>query len=324
MSHGAAVVPVLVLLCLVFCSCGSEAPGPGPAAAPAPAKDSEGVRPISIGKGGSAPATPAIPASAPAQPPKEADLLAKAERTLGSPDEEERAGVIEVLLAAQDRKAAGRIAEKMLSDESDDIRSLAAETIGTLEYTEGATALRSLLGRERSPFVRKAALQSLYRIAGKAALPDLLGALDKDDDAAVQAMAARMIGDLGATEAGDRLIARMKAEYDPDVRIALTEALRKIKPPKATDLLIEALEDQNVGVRTEAARALGEMKERKAVGPIIRFLSPDEDTQVTVAMLKALANITGNRIEFTETDDASQKQAIEEWNAWWTEHEGEY
>ncbi|MCU0725422.1 MAG: HEAT repeat domain-containing protein [Planctomycetes bacterium] len=320
-----ALTFVLVSGPFLLTSCGGEQPGPAPAAAPA--KDSGGLAPVSLGKGGTAPVAPVAPvapAKAPAEPPKEADLLGKAERTLSSPDEEERAGVIEVLLSAKDRKAAGRIAEKMLGDENDDIRALAAETIGKLEYTEGTTALRTLLARESSALVRKAALQSLYTLLGKTAVPDLLRAVDKDEDSAVRAMAARMIGDLAAPEAGDPLVAKMADEYDPDVRVALAEALRKIKPAKASGVLIEALEDQHVGVRTEAARALGEMKERKAVGPLVRVLSPDEDSQTLVAMLEALAKITGNEVEYKENDEASQKQAIEEWNVWWEEHQGEY
>ncbi len=67
----------------------------------------------------------------------------------------------------------------------------------------------------------------------------------------------------------DMLIQRLKEDKNEGVRRMAAVALGEIKDTRAVEPLIAALKDKDSSVRNNAAEALGEIKDARAVEPLI-------------------------------------------------------
>jgi len=102
-------------------------------------------------------------------------------------------------------------------------------------------------------------------------------------------------------------------DEDEGVRLAAAEALGEIKSPEAVPHLIEALKDEDEDVRWAAALALGEIKSPEAVPHLIEALK-DEDEGVRSAAAWALGEFKSpeavpHLIEALKDEDASVRAA---------------
>ena len=77
--------------------------------------------------------------------------------------------------------------------------------------------------------------------------------------------------------------------------------------------LISALTDESWNVRYAAAKALGELKDARAVEPLISALK-EKNLYVRSRAANALAEITGERFGHDHT----------KWQSWWQENKGEF
>ena len=68
-------------------------------------------------------------------------------------------------------------------------------------------------------------------------------------------------------------------EEDRYVRKEAAKALGQIGDPKAVESLIRALKDKDKLVRAEAAEALGLLKDPRAIGPIVKVLKKEEHVE---------------------------------------------
>lgn len=91
----------------------------------------------------------------------------------------------------------------------------------------------------------------------------------------------------------DPLIARLK-NSDPKTRREAADALGDAADKKAVKYLIPLLKDENEYVRQAAARALGKLKDKEAVEPLIDRLK-DSDINVKFFVIWALGEIKDNR-----------------------------
>ena len=104
--------------------------------------------------------------------------------------------------------------------------------------------------------MRSSAVDALGEMGAKEATPQILSRLrSKDEKPSVRFHSAVALGDLGATEAVDDLIAALKDESE-DVRWGAAMAFKKIKSPKAIPALIDTITDKSQKVSAEAIRAL--------------------------------------------------------------------
>lgn len=81
------------------------------------------------------------------------------------------------------------------------------------------------------------------------------------------------------------------AEFDPDptVRAVAIRALNRARDDRATRTFIQALSDDNWIVRLEAAKALSNVPDPQAVGPLLKVLNnPSEQIDVKIAAAEAL------------------------------------
>lgn len=80
-----------------------------------------------------------------------------------------------------------------------------------------------------------------------------------------------------------------RSDTDQSVRAMAIRALNRGRDKRAVPLFLGALEDKNDHIRLEAAKALANVPDASAVGPLIRHLdNPDENLDVRIACADAL------------------------------------
>ena len=81
---------------------------------------------------------------------------------------------------------------------------------------------------------------------------------------------------------------------EPDVRLAVLDALEKINDGRIVEPLIAVLDnDENSEVREKAVRLLGEIKDNRAVEPLIGVLKKENDELIKSVTAAVLSEITG-------------------------------
>ena len=94
----------------------------------------------------------------------------------------------------------------------------------------------------------------------------------------------------------DSLIEKL-SDKRPTVRINAAFALGEMGDPRAVGPLVVSLEDENPYVRIAVANALGEIKDSRALEPLIGSLH-DENRDVRLSIMLALWKITGQDCEY--------------------------
>lgn len=130
---------------------------------------------------------------------------------------------------------------------------------------------------------------------GTPALEPLTNALD-DSNASVRRNAAWAIGELTNMRGGERANAvprliSLLNDSDEWVRMASVRALGEIRDERAVEKLINALSDAAWKVRELGAWALGEMKEERAVQTLCKMLLEDSYAEARVTAAEALGEI---------------------------------
>ncbi|MEX2720643.1 MAG: HEAT repeat domain-containing protein, partial [Candidatus Wukongarchaeota archaeon] len=126
--------------------------------------------------------------------------------------------------------------------------------------------------------VRWKAAETLGKMRDKKAADHLIKALE-DEDERVRMNAMMALFEIGDTRAVEPLIRMVKGElvsplwHDGYFHHEAIEALGKMRAKKAVEPLIQALDDSETNVRTRAAEALGMIKDPRAVEPLIEHLS---------------------------------------------------
>jgi HEAT repeat protein len=205
--------------------------------------------------------------------------------------------VLPLILALQDGFAA--------------VREGASVGLGRMGSPAVAPLLAALRGQDLA--VRKGATEALVRI-GFPAIEPLVAALD---DPVLRPMASMMLGRIGDARAVDPLIATLRAESEP-VRRAAAETLDllswtpdagaagaaywaakgqwhkcvEIGRP-AVDTLVDALKHSDSLVRQLATKGLGQIRDVRAVDPLIVALKGREDGRAAAA--EALGAIDDDR-----------------------------
>jgi len=130
----------------------------------------------------------------------------------------------------------------------------------------GAPAVKPLIEALGDQKVRSGAAKALGEIKDARAIDPLIAVLRDEDNA------AEALGKIGAP-AVEPLIVALRDE-DWYVRENAAKALGETKDARAVKPLIEALGDQNV--RSNAAKALGKIKDVRAIAPLIAALEDEE------------------------------------------------
>jgi HEAT repeat protein len=146
----------------------------------------------------------------------------------------------------------------------------------------------------------------------------LIGVLSRVDG--VSRSAARELGRLGHSRALKPLAELLG---QPEVHESAAEALIRMGA-NAVDILSQTLRSENALARRTAARALGEIRDGRAVEPLANVVQGDDDYAVRTAAVQALGQIKDQRAIWVlvnvlklrdETDPDLQRKVVELRNA---------
>jgi HEAT repeat protein len=151
---------------------------------------------------------------------------------------------------------------------------LAAKALGEI----GKPAVEVLIAalKDPSPDVRMNAAQALGEIKDERAIEPLRAAMN-DSDSSVRGHATTAFGKIGKS-APEKLPGNLTEDLksqDPAKRAEVVRVLGDMKDRRAVEPLIAALKDESWQVRRNAAMALGEIKDARAVEPLIAALRDD-------------------------------------------------
>lgn len=198
----------------------------------------------------------------------------------------------------------------LVSDDPRD-RALAAEILGVARHRASADRLRHLVQTDDDESVREAALTALARLGDDevlGALGDLLVApIKRRRELAVKSLARPRLREVDEAHG---LIARLLGASLWKTRVAALRVVTAWEDPRMSEAVQGLLSDDHYAVREAAALALGELRPRDAVRPMIRLLRDESSPRVRAALARALFRTTGVNLY----DDHLL------WTQWWQAH----
>ena len=237
------------------------------------------------------------------------------------PGKRRRALLLEML---RESEAEAPLLEGALRDPDVAVRMAAVDLLGALEDRSALPAIRTLLV-DREPEVRWRAAAVLGQLRDTSAVQPLCEALRQVS--ALQPVAARALGLIGAPEAGPALLTLLRTmrerpgaatweetalalgaigcrEAVPDLCAALSDpvfqfrgaaaqALGQIGDPQATPALCRALGDPEHRVAAHAAGALGRNRDPEALAALQQAAS-SPNPEVRVEVIRALTEFGGD------------------------------
>jgi HEAT repeat protein len=177
----------------------------------------------------------------------------------------------------------------LLDQEEKNARRVAAQSLGAMNDERALKALIPAL-EDRDEVVRTTAAESL-KSAGSLAVAPLIDSLQRGD-IHTWVPAVEILGELGDSRAAEPLILALNHKSRA-LRAEAAKALGKIKDPRAVPPLIGILRDDDHGVRTIAAHSLEAIGE-PAIEPLIETLR-DDDIHVRVSAVIILGNLRDPR-----------------------------
>jgi HEAT repeat protein len=271
---------------------------------------------------------------------KESEAAVNPAVALKNPDAEARRKAVEALGAKRDPRLIGTLADA-LRDENSAVRSAAAQALSNIREPQVVEPMIRALSMEKDGKISSAifklgtvavepllhALESapadiekkvrllLKRIQDPLSLEALIGSLE-DDDRAIRIRATwelkSRVRDQKTPEMVSALLTALK-DSEPEVRKNAAEALGEIKDPRAVEPLLEALKDpSSVSV---ASLALSEIKDPRALPVLLKMLG-DESQASREGAATALARIGTPAIEPLISVLASPNDNVREIAAW--------
>ncbi|RKY41050.1 MAG: hypothetical protein DRP85_07295, partial [Candidatus Makaraimicrobium thalassicum] len=252
-------------------------------------------------------------------------------RALGYPSGglNRRLTVLDILGEMGDARAVGPITKVLLNDGVDIYRREAAVALGNIGDKRAVEALIEAL-KDENDEVRRYAARALGKISDERAAEPLVQAL-KDEDLRVRESAAEALRKIGWIPGNET----EKAEYYVGLKrwhqvskignAAIPALIRELKDPSsarfarrilvkigkpAMSFLISELKNEDKHVRKDAAEALGDIGDKRAVEPLIQALK-DEDPNVRESAAEALRKI--GWIPRNETEKAEYYVGLSRW-----------
>ena len=173
-----------------------------------------------------------------------------------------------------------------------DRRIYAARALGKRGGTGVEAALQELATSDPQVEVVRTAIESLAQLGTTEAITALLEltANPKSGKACIEHLT-----NLGGEQI--EVIGRGLQHTDPKVRWAVVEVLMRLKHPRASELLIAALDDREISVRLAAIGALEGLGNRYAQRKMMVLAHTDPDLSVRRAAQNAIESILGFTLE---------------------------
>ena len=185
--------------------------------------------------------------------------------------------------------------EGLLKEKEPWIVAKAAEAIGKLGIKDAINSLIDVLNHP-SWEVQIEVIEALGKLRASQAVKEIIYLLNKSSKPEVQAAGVLCLSKIAKEEAIPSLIKALKSHHQ-EVRSASAEALGNLGlgGEKVVDALVEVLLDPYWVTRANAARALGVLKNKKAIKKLLNLIK-DHNPNVRVNVITALAEIGGTKV----------------------------
>jgi len=152
------------------------------------------------------------------------------------------------------------------------IRAAAASGLALATDARASTELTRLL-RDPESVVRSAAAAALAAGMHKESITALIGVLLHDDTESVRVSAVQAVGQLGGGIACDALMLALERDLSIEVRLSAGDALAQLKDARALEPLLDLFQCGESATCTAAAQALGKLGDSRALPPLLSILS---------------------------------------------------
>src|SRR5829696_4471436 len=220
-------------------------------------------------------------------------------RNLRNPDPKLRLDAVQLLRDAKYPEAIVPMAA-LVTDPIDEIQleAIAAELSFFLEQdVKSKRMLGFVVEQRRSAIARSAFELGPYAVWPRAVPAELVSALLQavdDDNAKVRLDAIYAVGVIGRAPLAPDHVARLaKAldHYDPAVRAGAARVIARVLAADTAEALLKAVNDSQAEVRYAAIRALGAIRETRAIGALTEQLAYYKKGEGAWSALEALARI---------------------------------
>ncbi|HYT69359.1 MAG TPA: HEAT repeat domain-containing protein [Vicinamibacterales bacterium] len=220
-------------------------------------------------------------------------------RNLRNPDPKVRLSAIHLLRDAKYPEAVPPIAP-LIVDPIDEIQleAIVAEVAFFLEQDVRSKRMVGFVLEKRKSTVAQAAFDlGPYAVWPRAVPPELVSALLQavdDDNGKVRLEAMYATGVIARAPLAPEHVNRLKKaldHYDPAVRAAAARVIARLKVAGTGDALLKAVNDSQADVRYASMRALGAIRDERAVGALTEQLAFYRKGEGAWSALNALAQI---------------------------------
>jgi HEAT repeat protein len=176
-----------------------------------------------------------------------------------------------------------------LENNNSDIRKEAAETLGDIGHSEAVKPLIDLLD-DMNPDVRQAAAEALVKIGGLNTMQQLIVAL-QDRNSYVRESAAEILGKISNPALDPLMYALWESNWE--VRIEAAKALGKLKNNRAVNSLIAVLNYEGRDTRSDITEGTGEIT--SSLAKPFTAAGMTQDIRLRIEVIKALGQIGDKR-----------------------------
>ncbi|AFZ34751.1 PBS lyase HEAT domain protein repeat-containing protein [Stanieria cyanosphaera PCC 7437] len=184
------------------------------------------------------------------------------------------------------------LAHQLESSNSRD-RMLALASLREVASEDAVPLIKKVLYDQNIP-VRSMAVFALGIKSTEECYGILVQLLETEEDYGIRADAAGALGYLGDIRAFEPLSRAFYEDTNWLVRFSAAVSLGNLQDLRAKDLLIEALDSEEIVLQQAAIAALGEIKAIEAIEHILRFVS-SEDWLVRQRLAQALGNLPSQK-----------------------------
>lgn len=205
-----------------------------------------------------------------------------------------RKAVVRALQKLKDPEAIDPLLQTLQHDMDGEVRDAAAEALGHLGGQRTVNALcRIVQNDQEDPEVRIAVADALGRIGSEQARDTLLDALH-EDYGPLRQMAAKALHQMGDEQALSPIVHTLRRSTKTRLRRQAAEELGDLGDARATEALIEALQDRKEEVQLAAAGALASLRRSEGYDILVETLSHPSAYQREIA-ITALGQLGDSR-----------------------------
>ena len=183
--------------------------------------------------------------------------------------------------------SAGELVRPSLGDTWVIVREAAAKALGSLRDVDAVPELIRVVSEDESPAVRHAAALSLCQLKAPEAIPALLQFILAYPKLSLSI--SEGIFQMGRQ--GVPTLMKFLESGDPGTQGIAFDVLGRLGDIRAVRGLVKGLSNTAEGVRIAAARALGQVRDRRIEAPLKQALSTESSPLVIATLLRALGTL---------------------------------